>query len=210
MCKCTKTGALVEPPPQPKGAGMAAPGQSSVLDNLCDFTCSRGYCPPETCTYKDELAVAHINPTLRFAILMAQTAQENLQSWGYYETFFSQGVRNRKDFAQHASLVYKRVVSMLDGSEFDLQITCDNTTPQCQKENPDIAYMNAFRRTVNICDAFFSNTKISATPDKYAHNPTSIVDAHHTRAAKFAMLPTGELQAKDYAYGWESCKALAE
>ncbi|KAH2034642.1 hypothetical protein KXV65_000174 [Aspergillus fumigatus] len=232
MCKCTKTGALVEPPPQTKGAGMAAPGQSSVLDNLCDFTCSRGYCPPETCTYKDELAVAHINPTLRwggegasacdatkrsiillefrFAILMAQTAQENLQSWGYYETFFSQGVRIRKDFAQHASLVYKRVVSMLDGSEFDLQITCDNTTPQCQKENPDIAYMNAFRRTVNICDAFFSNTKISATPDKYAHNPTSIVDAHHTRAAKFAMLPTGELQAKDYAYGWESCKALAE
>ncbi|KAH1500885.1 hypothetical protein KXX06_001443, partial [Aspergillus fumigatus] len=242
MCKCTKTGALVEPPPQTKGAGMAAPDQSSVLDNLCDFTCSRGYCPPETCTYKDELAVAHINPTLRwvgegasacdatkrsiillefrFAILMAQTAQENLQSYGFYDTFFSPDVRNQQDFAEKASKVYETVVSMLDGSaeKFELKITCNNGADVCQ-DDTTVASMNAYHKTVTICDKFFTDSKIAATADKYAHPPASIIDAHHTRAAvlvhemthtKFAMDAVGPYKTRDYAYGWESCKELAE
>ncbi|GFF57063.1 mutanase [Aspergillus udagawae] len=242
MCKCTKTGDLVEPPPQTKGAGMAAPGQSSVLDNLCDFTCSRGYCPPETCTYKDELAVAHINPTLRwvgegasacdatkrsiillefrFAILMAQTAQENLQSYGFYDTFFSPDVRNQQDFAQKASKVYETVVSMLDGSaeNFELKITCNNGADVCQ-ESTTVASMNAHHKTVTICDKFFTDPRMTATADKYAHPPASIIDAHHTRAAvlvhemthtKFAMHAVGPYKTRDYAYGWESCKELAE
>ncbi|GFF25735.1 glucan endo-1,3-alpha-glucosidase agn1 [Aspergillus udagawae] len=248
LCKCTKTGALVEPPPQTKGAGMAAAGMSDVLNNLCDFTCSRGYCPPETCMYKDELAVANIKPILRwggqgaaicgdtqkmmillefrFAILMAQTAQDNLQSYGFYDTFFSQGVRNRQGFAQQASGVYQRVASMLDGSSgnsgpsYELKITCDFNADPCKKaQNPDIAHMNPGKFTVNICPRFFSDPGITATTDKYAHPPASIIDAHHTRASvllhemthsKYAMKTTSGLKTQDYAYGWESCKLLAE
>lgn len=42
LCVCTKTGALVQPPAQTKSGGKAGPGQSDILNNLCDFTCSRG------------------------------------------------------------------------------------------------------------------------------------------------------------------------
>lgn len=186
--------------------------------------------------------MAHINPTLRwvgegasacdatkrsiillefrFAILMAQTAQENLQSYGFYDTFFSPDVRNQQDFAEKASKVYETVVSMLDGSaeKFELKITCNNGADVCQ-DDTTVASMNAYHKTVTICDKFFTDSKIAATADKYAHPPASIIDAHHTRAAvlvhemthtKFAMDAVGPYKTRDYAYGWESCKELAE
>ncbi|CAG8112343.1 unnamed protein product [Penicillium nalgiovense] len=238
LCTCTKTGALVQSPAQTEGSGMAGPGQSAIYDNLCDFTCSRGYCPSGTCMPKGDIAISNINPILtwggtgkavcdavqrpeilkefRFAILMATKAQENVQSWGYYDIFFSQGVRDRKGFAQMASDVYKTIVSMLDGSStFGLQITCNNDADPCKQKNPDLAYMNAGKKTMNICDGFF---KMEATSNRYIHPPKSIIDAHHTKAtilvhemshSKFAMGPTDQHQTKDYAYGWESCKELA-
>ncbi|KAJ5951187.1 uncharacterized protein N7479_009600 [Penicillium vulpinum] len=239
LCVCTKTGALVQPPAQTAPAGEAGPDQPEIYNNLCDFTCSRGYCPSGTCAPKDDIAISGINPKMiwggtgaaacdadqkpqilrefRFAILMAMEAMDNVQSWGYYDTFFSKGVRNRADFAQVASKVYETIVSMLDGSStFGLQVTCDNGANPCQKEKPDLAYMNAGKKTMNICDGFFD---MEETAFRYMNPPKSIKDAHHTRAtilvhemthSKFAMSPTGERQSKDYAYGWESCKQLAE
>jgi hypothetical protein len=79
--------------------------------------------------------------------------------------------------------------------------------------------MNAGRKTMNICPGFFQNGKIAAMFDKFQNPPASIIDAYHTRSAvllheithsKFAMSPVHSPQAKDFAYGWESCKLLAE
>lgn len=112
-----------------------------------------------------------------------------------------------------------KVVSMLDGSQFGLQITCNFTAKPCTGSTPDIAFMNAGRKTMNICPGFFQNSKIAAMFDKFQNPPASIIDAHHARSAvllheithsKFAMSPVHSPQAKDFAYGWESCKLLAE
>ncbi|KAJ5824724.1 hypothetical protein N7447_007064 [Penicillium robsamsonii] len=235
----TKTGALVQPPAQTASGGEGDPDQHKIYDNLCDFTCSRGYFPSGTCMSKDDIAISHINPEFiwggtgkavcdadqrpkilrefRFAILMAKLAQENVQPWDYYEIFFSEGVRNKENFAQTASVVYEAVVSMLQGSSsFGLQVTYDNGANPCKKvKSPDLTYTNAGKKTVNICEGFF---QMEETSLRYIHPPKSIKDAHRTRAAilvhemthsMFAMKPTAQSQARDYAYGWESCKELA-
>jgi hypothetical protein len=79
---------------------------------------------------------------------------------------------------------------MLDGSSgnsgpsYELKITCDFNADPCKKaQNPDIAHMNPGKFTVNICPRFFSDPGITATTDRYAHPPASIIDAHHTRAS---------------------------
>ncbi|PYI12923.1 mutanase [Aspergillus violaceofuscus CBS 115571] len=241
VCTCTATGPLIQPPAQTNMSGMAAPGHSSSLDDLCDFTCSRGYCPEGTCEYNLDSEISTFRPNLnwggtgnaicsasqkpvilqefRFAMWMAETARDDFQTWSFYKTFFSDTVRADPDFATKAAGVYANVGLMLDGSEFGLQITCDFTAAPCTASDPNIAFMNAGRKTMNICPGFFTNTKITATADKFQNPPASIIDAHHTRSAvllhemthsKFAMKTVHPSQAKDFAYGWESCKLLAE
>lgn len=47
---------------------MAGFGESDILNNLCGFACSRGYCPEGTRTPKDEVEIfANLNPVLRWA-----------------------------------------------------------------------------------------------------------------------------------------------
>lgn len=51
QCTCTAQGALNEPPDQIGGSGAATTGEDPLLyDALCDFACSRGYCPEGVCT----------------------------------------------------------------------------------------------------------------------------------------------------------------
>lgn len=54
QCTCTATGVLIVPPAVTGGSGTAADGLDSFLyDALCDFACSRGYCPDGVCTASD-------------------------------------------------------------------------------------------------------------------------------------------------------------
>ncbi|EAW20625.1 uncharacterized protein NFIA_030580 [Aspergillus fischeri NRRL 181] len=59
---------LVQPPAQSESAGMAAPGQPKKFDNLCDFTCSRGYCPPGTCISEAEQRITEAEQEITEAI----------------------------------------------------------------------------------------------------------------------------------------------
>ncbi|GFF32832.1 hypothetical protein IFM46972_03692 [Aspergillus udagawae] len=47
---------------------MAAPGQPKKFDNLCDFTCSRGYCPPGTCILEAEQKITEAEQEITEAI----------------------------------------------------------------------------------------------------------------------------------------------
>jgi hypothetical protein len=114
---------------------------------------------------------------------MAETARDELQRWSFYKTCFLANVRADPNFAKEAADVYNRVVSMLDGSQFGLQITCNFTAKPYTGSTPDIAFMNAGRKTMNICPGFFQNSKIPAMLDKFQNPLASIIDAHHTRSA---------------------------
>jgi hypothetical protein len=58
----------MQPPVQTNEGGVADFGKSDILNNLCDFVCSRGYCPEGTRTPKDEVEIfANLNPVLRWS-----------------------------------------------------------------------------------------------------------------------------------------------
>lgn len=161
-----------------------------------------------------------------YAIEMVQAAQKYLQTGKYYETFFAESVRARPNFADEAVKVYKRVEEMLDGtSTFKVQITCEFGHSFC--ERGDLAFMNALRHTMNICGNFFTSTKMAPTSERIAQIPPTIYEAHHSISTifvhemthtKFALSPLSgkssmngrDFIARDFAYGWESCKALAD
>ena len=158
----------------------------------------------------------------RFAIQMAQAAEDNTQKWGFYDTFFSPDVRATANFADKASNVYRTIGEMMDGSStFQIKITCDSTAPGCVAQFPDLASMNAGQKTLNICPRFFNDPEMTATFDKYITRPATIREAHHVRSAvilhemthtKFSMKSVPDdlaVKAHDYAYGWEACKELA-
>jgi hypothetical protein len=68
LCAYKKTGPLMQPPVQTNEGGVAGFGKSDILNNLCDFACSRGYCPEGTRMPKDEVEIfANLNPVLRWA-----------------------------------------------------------------------------------------------------------------------------------------------
>ncbi|KAI9642968.1 hypothetical protein NHQ30_008702 [Ciborinia camelliae] len=51
QCTCTAKGALNVPPPTTGGSGKAAPGLDPLVYNdICEFACSRGYCPEGVCS----------------------------------------------------------------------------------------------------------------------------------------------------------------
>jgi hypothetical protein len=150
---------------------------------------------------------------------MVQAAQKNLQTGEYYDTYFAKSVRDRPNFADESVKVYKEVEEMLDGTSlFGLQITCDFDHDFCKRG--DLASMNAFSKTVNICPGIFSSTKMAPTSERIAQIPPTILEAHHSLSTvivhemthtKRALAPvSGAIIARDYAYGWEACKALAD
>ncbi|CAG8901464.1 unnamed protein product [Penicillium egyptiacum] len=154
----------------------------------------------------------------RGALQLAAAAENNPTGYGYYQDFFSPGVRNKPDFLQGVSHVYNRIGFMLDGTAagFQYVITCDDTTENCKRG--DLAYMNAGKKVMNICSGFFNNPDITPTGQKMTNRPADIREAHHVRGAillhemthsKYAMSAFGGAKAWDYAYGAESCLQLA-
>lgn len=161
-----------------------------------------------------------------YAIEMVQAAQKYLQTGQYYETFFAPSVRARPNFAKEAVAVYKRVEQMLDGTAgFKVKITCHYESNYCKRG--DVATMNALHRTVNICEKFFVSEKMAPTSERIAQVPPTILEAHHSLSTvlvhemthtKAALAPLSgkstfngrDFVARDFAYGWASCKALAD
>lgn len=65
-CTCTAQGVLVDAPPQiPNVRGSAKPGlDAAVYDAICDWTCSRGYCPEGACGTAGAAGVVFIDPVI--------------------------------------------------------------------------------------------------------------------------------------------------
>lgn len=69
--------------------------------------------------------------------------------------------------------------------------------------------MNAFTKTVNICEKFFSSTAMAPTSERIAQIPPTIKEAHHSLSTvlvhemthtKWALRPvSGAEIARDYA-----------
>ncbi|CAG7981019.1 unnamed protein product, partial [Penicillium nalgiovense] len=179
LCTCTMTGALVQPPAQTEGSGMAGSGQSAIYDNLCDFTCSRGYCPSGTCMSKEEVSTSNINPhwvvedgktctdyqrkgievELEYAIDMAESAANNLQQGVYLQEFFGDAATDAQ-FVSDATETFRRIAELLSGNvaTFPVKLSCEQTE-MCQNEKAKIvAYMNNKRQLLNFCELFFANT----------------------------------------------------
>lgn len=175
LCSCTKTGALVQPPAQTDGAGMAGPGYSDIFDNLCDFACSRGYCPSGICISKDGVSSANMNYhyddsaaskcdesqkqvielELQYAVEMAQVSALNLQQGDYLDNLFN--AKDDSQFISDTTKTFKRIASLLAGSdpEFPLVLSCDRSvlTELCQQGY--VAFMNNKEQRMTFCAPFF-------------------------------------------------------
>ena len=53
VCRCTATGGLIKPPLRKPGFTGKPIGNVND-EKLCDFTCSRGWCPSDVCDFRDD------------------------------------------------------------------------------------------------------------------------------------------------------------
>ncbi|KAJ5518742.1 Esterase SGNH hydrolase-type [Penicillium expansum] len=188
--------------------------QMGVAHKKPKATGTIGY-PAEDGAQCDTSQRKKIGTEFGYAIEMVQAAQKYLQTGEYYQTFFAPSVRARPNFAKEAVAVYKRIEQMLDGTgKYQVQITCQYVNKFCKRG--DLATMNALHRTVNICEKFFRSEKMAPTILE-AHHSLSTILVHEMSHTKHALAPLSgksswngrDFIARDFAYGWESCKALA-
>ncbi|KAL1853315.1 Glucan endo-1,3-alpha-glucosidase agn1 [Paecilomyces lecythidis] len=121
---------------------------------------------------------------LRHAREMALTAAQHLQEGPFYETFFSECLREDPNFATDIAETYKRMYDVMGGEidDYQIQLSCDNTTPRCKGKNW-LAHANDAKRTINFCKSFFSNPEISSTSALLERGPRDLREAQRTRSA---------------------------
>ena len=110
-----------------------------------------------------------INTEITRATEMVNTAAAdflNNENKDYYEGFYAKSLRDQgKTFEDHIKGIYLNLGLMSASSQtnYEVTVTCDNTTPFCQKKY--FAHMNDGKKTMNLCDIWFDNSKIAATAD---------------------------------------------
>jgi hypothetical protein len=105
--------------PQRSPCPNSPAGNSTNGDDarLCNFACSRGYCP-DPCVYSvpinfdgscsnDRKLI--IRAEMAYAYEMAVAARDNLQWGDYYNHFFSTNLKNQADFAANTAETYRRI-----------------------------------------------------------------------------------------------------
>lgn len=122
VCTCTETGYLNIPPP------IISPGAESKSSDdagLCDFACSRGYCPQpciysvpvnfmdNTCSGEQKVM---IRTEMSNAYDMAIAARDHLQEGEYYNHFFSKSLRDQPSFAADIKETYRRIADSMKPS----------------------------------------------------------------------------------------------
>lgn len=111
-----------------------------------------------------------INTEITNARYMTNTAAANFlkpENKDYYEGFYAQSLRDQgQTFTDKIMQIYLNLglLSVPSQHDYEVTVTCDNTTPFCQTPN-FFAHMNDKKNTMNLCDIWFDNTKIALTAD---------------------------------------------
>lgn len=85
----------------------------------------------------------------------------NSENKDYYEGFYAKSLRDQgKTFEDHIKGIYLNLglMSASSQTDYEVTVTCDNTTPFCQKEY--FAHINDGKKTMNLCDIWFDNSKV--------------------------------------------------
>ncbi|OTA99829.1 hypothetical protein M426DRAFT_268578 [Hypoxylon sp. CI-4A] len=157
-----------------------------------------------------------IQTEMEYAVQMAQEVQGGVTNGVYFDTFFSENLRNNPDHASNVEKAFGRIGDMASGDgDTQFRVRCDPRANLCKRGY--IAHMSDKNKIMNFCSPFFNEPAFRGTDDllgdcnmdlRAAQRSRSAVIIHECTHTSYAMLDGDK--ALDYAYGYSGCTQLAQ